>query len=320
MNRGVLYGLAAYVWWGAVPLYFKAVAHVPPPEVLAHRVVWSFLLLAVWLGFAGRMTAARRALADRRTLATLVGSALLVSMNWLIFIWAVSTARVVEASLGYFINPLVNVLLGMVFLGERLRRAQWVSLALAMTGVAVLTAWLGSLPWIALVLAFSFGFYGLLRKTADVDGPVGLMVETGLLVPAALAFLLLRAGREQLVFGNSDPATDLLLVAAGAVTALPLVWFVAGARRLPLSTMGFLQYVAPTGQFLLGVLAFGELFTTAHALGFGTIWTALAIYSWDLARHRGRHHAAVALPLARPPLNEPARPAPGRPDGKTRGS
>jgi chloramphenicol-sensitive protein RarD len=292
----VVFGLAAYLWWGGVPIYFKAVGHVPPTEVLAHRIVWSFVLLAVWLGPLGRLQPAWTALRERRTLLTLTGSTLLVACNWFVFIWAVAHARVVEASLGYFINPLVNVVLGMVFLGERLRRLQWISVALATTGVTVLTVRLGQPPIVALLLAFSFGFYGLLRKTARVDGPVGLTIETGLLVPLAVGFLVLRWTAGDLVFGAAGPTTDALLLAAGVVTALPLVWFVAGARRLPLSTMGFLQYLAPSGQFLLGVLAYGEAFTPAHRVAFGAIWTALGLFSWDLWRQRRVRKRAAAAP------------------------
>jgi chloramphenicol-sensitive protein RarD len=283
--RGVGYALAAFLWWGGQPVYFKAVAAVSPVEVLAHRILWSFVLLTGWLALRGRFASVRAVLHDRRTLATLAVTTLLVTVNWFVFIWAVVNAHLVEASLGYFINPLVNVVLGLVFLGERLRPLQWLSVALAAAGVAILTVRLGQVPLVALTLAFSFGFYGLLRKTAAVDGPVGLTVETGLLTPFALLFLIGRELAGSLAFAHVGTGMTFLLLGAGATTALPLIWFVAGARLLPLSTLGFLQYLAPSGQFLLGVAVYDEPFTPAHKVSFGIIWTALVLFSWDLWRH-----------------------------------
>lgn len=281
---GVIYGASAYLWWGLVAGYFKAVDHVVPLEVLAHRVVWSLAFLVALLAGRRRFLATFGLLADRRTLATMALTTVLISINWLVFIWSVVSGHLVEASLGYFINPLVNVLLGVVFLGERLRRAQTAAVVLATIGVLWLTVHLGRPPWIALVLAASFGTYGLLRKLAKPSGVEGLALETALLGPLALGFMAWRQGQGELAFGNAGLGTTLLLLLAGPLTALPLVWFAEGARRLRYATMGFLQYLAPTGQFLLAVLAFGEPFTAGHAAGFGLIWGALGIYSWDTWR------------------------------------
>lgn len=283
-RAGVAYGLACYLWWGLVVVYFKAVAHVPPTEVLAHRVVWSLVLLSILMRFKDRWPVALAAVRDRRTLLTLMGSATLVAANWFVFIWAVGHGRVVEASLGYFINPLVNVLLGFVFLGERLRPLQWLSVGLATVAVGTLTARVGHLPWIALVLAFSFGFYGLLRKTASVGAMEGLTIETILLSPAALVYLVTLAGRQEIRFAAGSRATDGLLVFSGVVTALPLLWFSNAARRLRLATVGFLQYLAPSLQLLLGVVVYGEPFGRDHQVAFGLIWTALALYSFETMR------------------------------------
>lgn len=285
-TAGILYGLAAYLWWGLCPVYFKSVAHVPALEVLAHRVVWSLLLLAVLLGRRGDLTATLQQARQGRLMLTLTVSAVLVGLNWFVFIWAVANGHLLEASLGYFINPLVNVLLGMVVLRERLRPLQWTSIALATAGVAVMAVKLGGLPVISLVLAFSFAVYGLLRKTAPIGGMAGLMLETAVLAPVALAALWWWQRGGVLVFGHLDRATDLLLVLAGAVTALPLVWFANAARRLRYSTVGFLQYVAPSGQFLLAVFAYAEPFARTRLLAFVLIWIALAVFSADLWRQR----------------------------------
>ncbi|GAB4224136.1 MAG: EamA family transporter RarD [Acidobacteriota bacterium] len=283
-RTGVIAGLAAYLWWGLVPFYFKAVAHVAPLEVLAHRVVWSLLLLGAWLVLRGRL--ADLAATPRRGGARwgILASTTLIAINWLAFIWAVVTGRVLEASLGYFINPLVNVLLGMLVLGERLRRLQWTSVALAAAGVILLAATRAEgVPWLALLLAGSFGLYGLLRKISPVDAAGGLLVEVALLAPAALGLLAWMAVRGELAFG-ADARTSLLLVAAGPVTAVPLLLFVAAARRLPYGTIGFLQYLAPSLQFVLAVAVFGEPFGVPQAAAFGLIWSALVLFSIDMRR------------------------------------
>jgi chloramphenicol-sensitive protein RarD len=281
---GLAYGLAAYGFWGLVPIYFKAVASVPALEVLAHRVVWSVAVLAVVLTVQRRWPEVTAVLRDGRTLGVLAVTTVLIGANWYIFIWAVANDRVLQASLGYFINPLVNVLLGLVFLNERLTGRGVAAVALAGVAVGWLTVQAGEMPWVSLVLAFSFGLYGLLRKTARVKPVPGLAVETSLMAPPALLYLGLVASRGGLYFGTGDVGLDLLLIAAGLVTALPLLWFTTAARLLPLTTLGFLQYLAPTGQFLLAVLAYGEPLTRDRLLAFCLIWTALALFSWDIRR------------------------------------
>ncbi len=281
---GVMYGLAAYGWWGLVPIYFKAVARFPAVEVLGHRIVWSVVLLAILMRLYGRWHAAMDVLRSPRTVVTLCGTTLLLAVNWFTFIWAVAHDELLEASLGYYINPLLSVLLGFVFLRERLRPWQMFGVALAAVGVTYLTVSYGRVPYIALVLAVTFGFYGLLRKTAKVDALVGLTVETVLIVPFALAYLIYLGVTGAGSFAVESWSTDLLLAAAGVVTALPLLWFAHAVRRLRLSTLGFLQYIAPSGQFLLAVAVFGENFTLAHMITFGCIWIALVIYSIDTAR------------------------------------
>jgi chloramphenicol-sensitive protein RarD len=250
--------------------------------VLAHRVVWSVVLLAVLMRWRGRWGAALATLRDRRTVITLLGTTLLIAVNWFTFIWAIAHRQLLQASLGYFINPLVNVLLGFVFLHERLRIWQRVSVALAAIGVTYLTLHSGEVPVLALVLAGTFALYGLLRKVVRVDAMTGLTVETLLLAPVALAYMGFLEWRDLAKFGTHWP-TSLLLPLGGVITAVPLLWFANAVRRLRLSTIGFLQYLAPSLQFLVAVAAFGENLTATHLVSFGCIWAALAIYSTDSA-------------------------------------
>jgi len=282
-RAGVLYAVGAYGLWGVFPIYFKVVRHVPALEVLAHRIIWSLALLLVLIAARHDWPALRAALRQRRTFITLLATTLLIAANWLLFIWAVAHDYVLQASLGYFINPLVNVLLGFVFLRERLRRWQTVAVILAASGVGYMTVAGGCFPGMALFLAGSFGFYGLLRKVANVEALIGLTIETGLLTPPALAFLSYRMVVGQAVFG-SRLDMSLILLLAGVITATPLLWFSQAARRLRLATLGFIQYLSPTGHFVLAVVAFGEPFTSAHLVTFGCIWVALAIYTIDTAR------------------------------------
>ncbi len=282
---GVAYGLACYLWWGFVAFYFKAIAHVPPLEVLALRVVGAVILLALLLRLYGRWGVAISALRHRITVITLIGTTLLIACNWLTFIWSIVENQLLQASLGYFINPLVNVVLGFLFLGERLRRWQIISVGIAACSVGYLTFGLGELPGLALILAFSFGFYGLLRKIVRVDSIVGLTVETTFLLPFAIAYLVYAFSTDRLVFGMQSRTTDVLLSLAGVVTAVPLMWFINAAKRLRLATLGFLQYIAPSLQFMLAVLVFGEEFLSVHMISFAGIWTALAVYSIDSAVH-----------------------------------
>ena len=290
-RHGVFYAIAAYGFWGVNPIYFKLVSHVPALEVVAHRVIWSLLLVGLLVLLARRGRALLDALRDRRTLLLLALSTLIISVNWLIYIWAIYIDRVLETSLGYYINPLVSVLLGVAVLGERLTRLQMAAVVLAALGVANLAIGIGGLPWIALSLAFTFGIYGLIRKTVKVGSVDGLLVETALLLPVALAFLGYLAVLGTGSFATLDRWTDLLLILAGPVTMLPLIWFTSAARRLPLSLVGFFQYIAPTCHFVLAVFVFGEPFTKAHLITFLLIWSAVALFvgqSWINARAERR--------------------------------
>jgi chloramphenicol-sensitive protein RarD len=282
-RAGLLMGLAAYLLWGVLPLYFKALAHVDPVEIVAHRILWSLIFLGALASLWGRWPAIRAAVANRRVLVTLMATSVLIGINWLIYIWAVLNGHVLAGSLGYYLNPLVNVLLGVVILKERLSRAQMTAVGLAAAGVAVLAAGAGSGLWISLTLAFSFATYGFLRKVAPVDSLEGLSIETALLAPIALAWVLWLTAQGQGGLGIGA-GTTVLLVLAGAITAVPLLLFTAAAKRLPYSTLGFLQYIAPSLQFLLAVLVFGEKLTTAHIVCFGAIWAALAIFTFEGVR------------------------------------
>lgn len=281
---GVGYSVGAYTLWGMFPLYFKAVANVPALEVLAHRIVWSLAVCALLVGLRHGWPVIFAAFRSRRLLVTLTCSAAAIAVNWGVFIWAVAAGRLLECSLGYFITPLVNVLLGVVVLGERLRPLQWLAVALAAAAVTHQVIVYGSVPWVALTLAVSFATYGLLRKTAPIDPLGGLFVEATLLSPAALGLLLFLAIDGSGAFGRGDVRLDLLLAFAGPLTTLPLVLFVAGARRIRMTTVGLLQYITPTGHFLLAIGLYGEPFSHATLITFVGIWMALALYTGDLLR------------------------------------
>jgi len=281
---GVLSAFAAFLIWGTSPIYWRALAQVGAFEIIIHRIIWSalFLSLLVMVGRSGADL--KKTITTPKLMLILMGTSVLVGGNWLVYVWAVNNGRVLQASLGYYINPLVNVVLGMIFLHERLRRAQTVAVLLASLGVLNLTLRYGSIPWVSLTLAFSFGTYGLVRKMASIGPLVGLTVEMLLLsVPASLWiwYLIQTPTGNFLHFGFP---TDLLLLGTGIFTATPLLLFNFGAKRITLATLGFLQYTAPTGMFLLGITLFHEPFTHAEALTFLLIWTALAIYSWDTVR------------------------------------
>jgi chloramphenicol-sensitive protein RarD len=279
LQRGIVQASVAYACWGLFPLYFKALQAVPPLEVLAHRIAWSLLFVGAVLTWQRRWVWLGPALHDPRVLRSFAASALLIALNWFLYIWAVVNDRIVESSLGYFINPLVNVLLAALVLKERLRRAQWAAVALAALGVAWLTWQAGTPPWIALALACTFACYGLLRKTAPLGALEGLAMETLMLAPLALGLLGWLAWQGDARFTAVGPGTQALLVAAGPITAIPLLLFAAGARRIPFALLGLLQYIGPTLQLLVGVLVFSEPFGAERAVGFAVIWTALALYS-----------------------------------------
>lgn len=279
MKKGTWQAVGAYLAWGLFPLYWKQVESVPALQLIGHRVVWSFLTLVAVTVLTRGMNV--RPLPTGRALAIFTSSAVLISINWFTYVWAVNSGFVVETSLGYFINPLVSVLLGVLVLRERLRRLQWTAITLAATGVAYLTFVHGSLPWIALVLAVSFGSYGLLRKIAPLDSFDGLMLETGLLFLPALAYLGYAEHAGKGAFLHADALSSVFLVGAGPVTTVPLLAFASAARRIPLSLMGVLQYIAPTAQFLLGVFLYKEPFERSQLIGFALVWTALAVFGME---------------------------------------
>ncbi len=280
-NRGLALAIGAYAIWGFLPIYFHILAKVPALQILAHRVIWSVLLLGVLVFAFGRAGDIWRA-ARGRTLLLLCLSATLIAINWFVYIWSVETGHVLEASLGYFINPLVNVALGMLVLGERLRRWQGVAIAIAGAGVLVMALDGGGAILISLALALSFGFYGLVRKVVAIDSLGGLTVETVLLIPFAAVWLFYTAGQGTSGFGVSM-SQNVLLLAAGVITATPLLMFAAAARLLPLSLLGLLQYIAPTLQFFVA-LALGEPLRPIHLITFPLIWAGCALYAWDSLR------------------------------------
>lgn len=278
-RTGVTAALAAYIFWGLAPIYFKLIQSVAATEVIAHRVLWSIPLLVVFLFMRDGRDFWQRLRLPRRSVLALLGSGLLVMCNWLVFVWAVVNGQVLATSLGYFIGPLVNFLLGFVFLKERLTPVQTLGVLIAAAGTVYLGWFLGTPPWISLTLAFSFGFYGLIRKKLDVGPMTGLLWEASLVAPLAIAFVAWSSLEGTLSFGSGNPGTDILLALAGLVTVLPLIWFNVAARSLRLSTLGFFQYIAPSMTFLLSVFVYNEPFTQGHAVAFGCIWLALAMVS-----------------------------------------
>ena len=279
MNPGVLFATSAFLCWGLFPLYFHAIGDVPPSEILAHRMLWSLLFLVIVLTARSQWKWLPEVLKKPKVVGSFVASALLLSANWFVYIWAVKNGHVIDASLGYFINPLVNVLLGQLVLKEHLRRGQWLAVAIAASGVLWLTIQAGQLPWIALILGATFGGYGLLRKTAALAALEGLSFETLILFPLAAAYVgwLTFIGHNAFLNTPSD-STRWLLVAAGPITAIPLLLFAAGARRIPMAVLGMLQYLSPTIQMLLGLWVFHEAFSAERMAGFVVIWSALLVY------------------------------------------
>jgi len=300
-RSGLVAGIAAFGTWGLIPVYWKIFASISAAEILAHRFVWTTGFLVGLLSWKRRWPEVREAIRSRRALFYCLGSGLAVSINWFCFIWAVNAGRVIETSLGYFMTPLMNVLLGATFLRERLSRVQMISVLLALTGVLNLTLGYGRFPWLAIILCVSFGLYGLLRKKSGVRPIPGLFLETTLLTPFAAAWLLFLQGTADSAFTSNGWSMALLLVTTGVVTGLPLVWFGHAARHLRLTTLGFLQYLSPSCSFFLGVFLYHEPFTRAHLITFAFIWVALiiftaeAIWRWRFDRDR----EAIAEPVAR---------------------
>jgi chloramphenicol-sensitive protein RarD len=280
-SKGFTAAAAAFSIWGVFPLYLHPLRQISPFQVIAHRIVWSCMFVLVWMAIRGELSSLRATLANRSLVWRLAVSATLITINWVVYVWAVTNGHVVESSLGYFINPLVNVLLGVALLSEKLTRAQWTAVALAATGVVYLTIMAGSPPWIALTLAFSFGIYGLIRKVAKVESLPGLATETLLLLPFAVGYLFWCESEGTGALGHAGPTIHALLLGSGPLTATALFLFAYAARLLPYSTVGVLQYIAPTLQFASGVFALHERFERTRAIGFALIWAALLIYAGE---------------------------------------
>lgn len=293
-RTGLFHALVAYIIWGFMPLFFKQLSEISPVHVVAHRIIWATPLLLVMLWIRRRLPEYLAVLKDRKTSMMLMLSALLIATNWLVYIYAVMSGQILAASLGYFLNPLLNVVLGMAFFSERLNRWQWLAVALAALGVAILAQQSLSGLWISLTLAVSFGTYGMVRKVAPVKAVPGLSVETSLLFPVALAFVLWASVNDPAAGLGYSTKTDVFLVLGGAITAIPLLFFASAAKRMPLSTLGFVQYIGPTIQFFLGVFLYDEALTSQHIICFSLIWIALIIYSSDAYR------SARKVPVNRP--------------------
>jgi chloramphenicol-sensitive protein RarD len=293
-RRGFLFGIGAYGLWGLFPLYWPLLEPAAPLEILAHRIVWSLLFVGLLVWARRRYGTVRQALLDRRTRIALVVASVVIGVNWFVYIWAVNNHHVVETSLGYFINPLVSVAMGVAAFGERLRRLQWVAIALAASGVVWLTVELGRPPWISIVLALAFGTYGLAKKKANVGAVQGLAFETLVLAPLALGYLLVLQASGQSEFTGNGWGLTAMLVGAGVVTALPLLCFGAAATRIPLSMIGMLQYLTPTLQFLIGVLLYHEPMTSARWVGFALVWAALVVFTAESLRNRRRQIRTMA--------------------------
>lgn len=277
MNRGILYGIGAYVAWGFFPIYWKFLHHVPAIQLIGHRIIWSCLLLLVVIAISKQWDEFRRTITVK-VLRIYTIAALLIGVNWFLYVWAVNANFIVETSLGYFINPLLSVLMGVIFLKERLRLAQWIPVILAAIGVTYLTFIYGRLPYIALSLAFSFGLYGLVKKISPLGSLYGLTIETAILFIPALIYLIVVQVNGTAAFLHTGTASDLLMVGAGLVTTVPLLMFASAARSIPLWVVGLLQYIAPTLQFMIGVFIYKEPFSHNQLIGFGIVWAALIIF------------------------------------------
>ncbi|MBC7876341.1 MAG: EamA family transporter RarD [Anaerolineales bacterium] len=277
MNKGILYGIGAYVTWGFFPIYWKLLHHVPVLQLIGHRIIWSFLLLLVIIFFSKQWSEFQKTVTTR-VLRVYTIAAVLIGINWLVYVWAVNSGFIVETSLGYFINPLLSVLMGVIFFKERLRLVQWIPVGLATLGVAYLTFVYGRLPYISLCLAFSFALYGLAKKLSPFGSLYGLTIETGILFIPALVYLVFTQINQTAAFLNTGVASDFLMIGAGLFTTIPLLMFATAARSIPLWVVGLLQYIAPTIQFLLGVFVYKEPFSHNQLIGFGIVWVALAIF------------------------------------------
>ena len=294
MSKGMWYGIGAYAMWGFFPIYWKLLQHVPALELLGHRIAWSFFFLVIII-LISKQWNEFRSLINAKTLRIYLIASLLIGVNWLLYVWAVNAGHIVETSLGYFINPLLSVFLGLIVLREKLRVTQWIPIVIAFIGVAYLTFTYGRLPWIALGLAFSFGFYGLAKKLAPLSSVFGLTLETGILLIPALIYLSLQEANNAGAFLHTGFTADLLMVGAGIVTTIPLLMFASAAKQIPLTMIGVLQYLAPTIQFLIGVFVYKESFDTPRLIGFSIVWLALIIF-WVENFTSNRPQAPTPIP------------------------
>jgi chloramphenicol-sensitive protein RarD len=290
MNKGILYGIGAYVLWGFFPIYWKFLHNVPALQVIGHRIGWSFILLLAYILLTKQWSGFRSVAFRWKTVGIYSIAAVLLSFNWLIYVWGVNEGFIVETSLGYFINPLLSVLLGVLFLRERLRPMQWIPVGLATVGVVYLAFSYGRLPWIALSLAFTFGFYGFVKKLSPLGSLYGLTLETAIVFPVALAYIVFVGFDGSGAFLRHGTQVDLFLIGAGLVTTIPLLMFASAAKQIPLTVVGLLQYIAPTLQFLIGVFVYKEPFDFSRLIGFGLVWVALVIFAVE-------NHLANRMPM-----------------------
>jgi len=292
-KHGVIFAILAYVMWGLAPLYFKQLHEVPAYEILAHRALWSCIFVAVLVSLFKFWPMVKSVLSTPKNIFLLLCTSLLISINWLTYIWAVNNGHLLDASLGYFINPIINVLLGMVFLSEKLRKLQWVAILLAIVGILIQVISLGYLPWVALVLSCSFGFYGLMRKKLKLNPLVGLFIETMIMLPVAAIYLFLIADSATADLASNSMSLNLLLISAAFVTTIPLLCFNHAAVRLPLSTLGFFQYIGPTLLFIMGVTLFDEAINAETLMTFAFIWAGLVLFSVDGIKHNRYQRALL---------------------------
>ncbi len=281
MNRGIWYAIGAYAWWGFFPIYWKLLKHVPALQLISHRIVWSFAALIVVILIIRQWSKFRESVFNLKVLRIYLLAAILIAVNWFIYVWAVNAGHIVETSLGYYINPLLSVFMGVIFFRERLNLWQWIPIGMAAAGVLYLTVSLGTLPWIALILAFSFASYGLVKKVAPLSSLHGLTLETLILLIPAAGFIFYSESSGSGAFMHYGWVSDLMIVGAGVITTIPLLLFASAAKRIPLSFIGILQYIAPTIQFLIGVLLYKEQFSTEQFIGYSLVWIALIIFGFN---------------------------------------
>jgi chloramphenicol-sensitive protein RarD len=296
MNRGIWYAIGAYVWWGFFPIYWKLLKHVPALQLIGHRIVWSFAALIIVIIIIRQWNEFRKSVFTYKILRLYLLAAILIAVNWFMYVWAVNAGHIVETSLGYYINPLLSVFMGVIFFRERLNLWQWIPIGMAAAGVIYLTISMGSLPWIALILAFSFASYGLVKKVAPLSSLYGLTLETFILLVPAAVFLIYSEHSGSGAFTHYGWLSDLMIIGSGVITTIPLLLFASAAKRIPLSFIGILQYISPTIQFLIGVLFYKEQFSFEQFLGYSFVWIALIIFGFNsFASYREKSLTAVEM-------------------------